>query len=61
MTKVLVYVAALAGTLSSVLWYEPGKLEMKAAMLGTLLCAVVAGLAMMALIAFVRSSGRPRG
>ena len=58
MTKVLVYVAALAGGATSVLWYEPGKLEMKAAMLGTLLCAAVAGLAMMALIALVRSLRR---
>lgn len=54
MTRFLVGLAFVAGTLSSVFWYEPGKIDMQAAMVGTVACGMVAALAVMVLIAFLR-------
>jgi hypothetical protein len=52
--RIFVGAAFVAGVLSSALWYEPGKLEMKAAMIGAVGSGIVFALAAMALIAVLR-------
>jgi hypothetical protein len=52
--RIFVGAAFVAGVLSSALWYEPGKLEMKAAMIGALGCGFAAAVLAIALIAVLR-------
>lgn len=53
--RLVVGAAFVAGVLSSALWYEPDKLEMKAAMLGAVGSGIVFALLAMAIIAALRT------